>query len=173
MKKILYIIIGFMLAYGISVQATPYSFMGHPGNMYYDDAMILFGIGTSTPHWLLQLATSTAPQITLSDGIAADSHWSLRNAGGFFYIATSSPSTFATSTATAYTIDSNGKHGIGTTTPATLFHVSNGPNATTTVEFDARDTTSKSCINMRTNTGGAVSLYVVGTTLKIEANACR
>lgn len=68
---------------------------------------------------------------------------------------------------------SNGFVGVGTSTPAVRLHVSGGTSATTTVEFDARSSTSRSCINLRSNTGGAVSIYVIGTTLKIEANACR
>jgi hypothetical protein len=71
------------------------------------------GIGTSTPKWALQVASSTAPQLTLSDGLPADNHWSFRNAGGYLYFATSSPSTYGTSTATALTIDRNGNVGIG------------------------------------------------------------
>lgn len=67
------------------------------------------GIGTSSPQWLLQLATSTRAQLTLSDAIATDNHWSFRNAGGVLYIATSSPSTFATSSVSALTIDANGQ----------------------------------------------------------------
>jgi len=66
------------------------------------------GIGTSTPQWLLQLSTSTRSQLTLSDGSLTSDHWSFRNAGGIFYLATSSASTFATSSATALRIDANG-----------------------------------------------------------------
>lgn len=67
------------------------------------------GIGTTTPQWLLQLATSTKPQLTLSDpSTLTNNHWSVRNAGGIFYLATSSPGTFATSSVSALTIDANG-----------------------------------------------------------------
>ncbi len=65
------------------------------------------GIGTTTPQWMLNIASSTAPQLTLTDGIA-NNHWSFRNAGGLFYLATSSPTTFATSTVAAMAIDANG-----------------------------------------------------------------
>lgn len=58
------------------------------------------GFGTTTPQWLLQLASSTAPQLTLTSNTNI-AHWSLRNAGGNLYFATSSPTTFATSSSAA------------------------------------------------------------------------
>ena len=75
-----------------------------------------FGIGTTTPRWLLQLASSTAPQLTLSDGGAT--HWSFRSLGGNFYLATSSASTFATSSEVALAINANGNVGIASSTPS-------------------------------------------------------
>ncbi len=66
------------------------------------------GIGTSTPKWALQVAATTGPQLTLSDS-AGDLHWSFRNTGGTFYLATSSDTTFATSTVAALSIDSTQK----------------------------------------------------------------
>ena len=65
------------------------------------------GIGTSTPAWQLQISSSTKSQLTLSDpSVLTNNHWSFRNAGGLFYIATSSASTFATSSTVALSIDS-------------------------------------------------------------------
>lgn len=84
------------------------------------------GIGTSTPKFLLQLASSTAPQLNLADGSLTSSQWTLRNAGGNLYFATSSPSTFATSSATAVTINNNGFVGIGTTNPRGALDVQTG-----------------------------------------------
>ena len=69
----------------------------------------MIGIGTTTPYWQLQVSTTSKPQITISDsGTATSNHWSFRNAGGLFYLATSSPSTFATSTTAVFTINANG-----------------------------------------------------------------
>lgn len=65
-----------------------------------------FGIGTSTPQWTLQIASSTRPQLALSDGSLTSDHWTFRNTGGTLYLATSSPSTFATSTTEALAISS-------------------------------------------------------------------
>lgn len=56
------------------------------------------GIGTTSPRWGLDSASSTGPQLALSDAVAADNHWTLRNISNNFYLATASPSTFATST---------------------------------------------------------------------------
>ena len=69
----------------------------------------MLGIGTTTPRWLLQLASSTAPQLTLSDASLTSNHWTFRNAGGNLYIGTSSPSTFATSTTPNLTLNSSGQ----------------------------------------------------------------
>ncbi|MBX4195771.1 procyclic acidic repetitive family protein [Candidatus Parcubacteria bacterium] len=86
------------------------------------------GIGTSTQRWALQVASSTGPQITISDsGSAAFNHWSFRNAGGSLFLATSSPSTFATSSHTALSIiGSTAYVGIGTTTPGSKLSVAGG-----------------------------------------------
>lgn len=86
-----------------------------------------FGIGTTTPQWKLQIATSSVsvnfrPQLTLSDSSSiTNDHWSFANINGNFYLSTSSPTTFATSTA-ASTISIipggvSGLLGIGTSTP--------------------------------------------------------
>lgn len=65
------------------------------------------GIGTTTQQWKLQIATSSAPQLTLSDFTTlTDPHWSFRNSNGTFYLATSSPTTYSTSTMHSIRIDS-------------------------------------------------------------------
>lgn len=77
------------------------------------------GFGTTTPQWLLQLAASGAPQLTLSDNSSnAPNHWTLRNTSGLLYFATASPATFSTSTTPALAIDANGFLGIATATPS-------------------------------------------------------
>lgn len=74
----------------------------------YIDPGNFVGIGTSTPVWQLNLATSTRPQLALSDGIITDNHWTLRSVGNNLYFATASPATYATSSVSALTIDTNG-----------------------------------------------------------------
>ena len=67
------------------------------------------GVGTSTPQWPFQIASSTRPQLVLTDPSSVNNnHWTQRNAGGNFYLATSSPSTFATSSIATFSIDTNG-----------------------------------------------------------------
>lgn len=87
------------------------------------------GLGTTTPAWMLQIATSSAvggarPQLSLTDTGAGTNlkHWTMRSAGGFLYIATSSDA-YATSSVPALTIRSNGWIGIGTSTPRAKFAV--------------------------------------------------
>jgi hypothetical protein len=75
------------------------------------------GIGTSTPKWSLQIASSTGPQLALADTSGTSNPWTFRSINGNLFVATASPSTFATSTYTALTVGSNGNIGIGTTTP--------------------------------------------------------
>ena len=103
--------------------------------LFWNDSGNLLGVGTATPQWLLQLATSTKPQLTLSDASLTSNHWSFRNAGGNLYISTSSPTTFATSSRTTFTITSGGAFGyvgIGTTTPVSPLTI-----ATTTTVTNA------------------------------------
>jgi hypothetical protein len=78
----------------------------------------IVGIGTTTPRFTLSVASSTRPQFALSDGSLTQNQWTFRSINGSLYFATSSPSTFATSTMSALTINTNGWLGIGTTTPS-------------------------------------------------------
>jgi hypothetical protein len=55
----------------------------------------------------------------------------MRNAGGNLYFATSSPSTFATSTITALTIDQDGDIGIGSTSPYAKLSIDAGTTGNT------------------------------------------
>jgi hypothetical protein len=87
------------------------------------------GLGTTTPNWMLQLASSTAPQLVLTDPSAGANlkHWVQRSIGGNFYLATSSDA-FSTSTIPALSISSNGEFGIGTTTPTPGYSLSMASN---------------------------------------------
>lgn len=75
------------------------------------------GIGTTTPQWTLDLASSTMPQLALSDGSLTSSHWVFRNSNSNLYIGTADPTTFATSSTAAITWLSTGAEGINDTTP--------------------------------------------------------
>jgi len=85
--------------------------------------LVNLGLGTSTPVWALTVSSSTGPQIALTDASLTSNIWTFRNAGGLLYLATSSPSTFATSTYSALSIDANGFLGVGSTSPSALFSV--------------------------------------------------
>lgn len=78
-----------------------------------------FGIGTTTPRWALTVASSTRPQIALTDGSLTSDIWTMRGINGNFYLATSSPSTFATSTVAAITVNQSAAtlFGVATTSP--------------------------------------------------------
>ena len=62
------------------------------------------GIGTTTPKWALQVASSTRPQLALSDASLTSNHWTLRSISGNLYFATASPSTYATNSTAAIEI---------------------------------------------------------------------
>jgi hypothetical protein len=83
-----------------------------------------FGIGTTTPQWPLQIASSTKSQLTFTSN-TTDSPISFRSIGNHLYIASSSLTTFATSSISMIDIDSSSGTGtglsIGSTSPfATL-----------------------------------------------------
>lgn len=91
-----------------------------------NNAANYLGLGTSTPRFLLDLATSTKPQISLEDGSNSD-QWSVRAVGGNLYFATTSATTFATSTVPAVSIQSNAgspaNFGIGTSSTFSILSV--------------------------------------------------
>jgi hypothetical protein len=79
---------------------------GNNGNrLSFDTVSGYGGVGTSTPQWLLNLATSTRPQLTLSDGSSSASPFNFRSINNSFYISTSSPTTFATTTSSILTLN--------------------------------------------------------------------
>lgn len=118
------------------------------------------GIGTTTPQWGLQVASSTGPQFTLSDTLITANHWSFRNKGGNFYLATSSPSTFATSTTPALSIDTNNILTLGN-------HLVVLGNSTTTNLFATSASTS--ALYLAT---GALSCLGTSATGLVQAGTC-
>ena len=81
------------------------------------------GIGTSTPAWLLNPFSTTASQLALSAG-AGINQWAFRNAGGDFFLSTTTVAGTATTSTSALTIlGSSGNVGIGDTDPDALLDV--------------------------------------------------
>jgi hypothetical protein len=89
------------------------------------------GMGTTTPAWVFQIASTSAgtgtsfrPQLALTDTGATTNqkHWTLGSLGGNFYLGTSSD-VFATSSIAALTVLGNSKTGVATSTPWTTFAV--------------------------------------------------
>lgn len=69
----------------------------------------VLAIGTSTALYApLTLASSTGMQLLLADGSKTASPWFMRSINGNFYLGTSSPSTFATTTRSVIGISSTG-----------------------------------------------------------------
>jgi hypothetical protein len=92
-----------------------------------------FGIGTTTPQWLLNPTSATASQLALSAG-AGLAQWAFRNAGGNLYLATTTVAGTATSSIAALTIlGSSGNVGIGTTSPTGLFSIEKTITGTATL----------------------------------------
>ena len=93
------------------------------GALFWNNSAARLGIGTTTPRYSLQVASSTAPQFAISDASLTSDHWTFRTVNNNLYFATSSPSTFATSTMPALTFNTNGMVGVGTTSPWAKFSV--------------------------------------------------
>lgn len=90
----------------------------------WNDAAQKFGVGTSSPFWNVQLA-STSPQLAITNplGPIDGKHWLFSALGdGRFMIGTSSDS--LTSTTSIITINQLGYVGVGTTSPSKPFEVS-------------------------------------------------
>ena len=94
--------------------------------------------------------------------------------GGLVFASSTSILSQASTTGALFWNYINNRLGVGTSAPTTILHVSNGPSSTTTVEFDAQVTTSKSCFNVRNTAGAATSFYVnTANVLVVESIYCR
>lgn len=193
---------------------------------------VFMGIGTTTPQWLLQLASSTRSQLTLSDATAGDDHLSFRWSSPNLWIASSSNSTYATSSTAALNLNTNSPSSIsvgtgnytstmtigtdylpapiasstsllsvgvaGSTTQALLvdsptnngavsvgtsFAVASGtptfPSKNGLVTLGTNGSNGSTTISMGklqwdgySNTGARTCMYVVGTSLVVQAGAC-
>lgn len=117
------------------------------------------GIGTSTPVWPLTIATSSKPQFELSDGTLTNNLFGIRQVGNFTYFGTSSPSTFATSSNTALTIDNNGNFGISSTSPYARLSIDAGNTVASYFDISSNGT---DVYNVAPSVGGGA--LGIGTT---------
>lgn len=97
-----------------------------------------FVLGTTTgANAIMTIGTSTTPQLVLADNSNTNS-FAFRDSGNNFYLATSSPTTMATSTNSILSINPNGFLGIASTSPGSLFSINN------VVNFDTATTSFSS-----------------------------
>ncbi|OHA03528.1 MAG: hypothetical protein A3C16_00430 [Candidatus Sungbacteria bacterium RIFCSPHIGHO2_02_FULL_51_29] len=107
---------GILMSYSAQLDSLPIlTVFGRTASGTVTDMAV--GVGTTTPAWTLQVA-STSAYFALSDTDAAanNKHWVWRSTGGDLYLATSSDA-YATSTTPRLSFLSNGNVGIGTSTP--------------------------------------------------------
>lgn len=132
------------------------------------------GIATTTPQFPLSVANATIPQISLSDTSITSSPWYLRGIGSSFYIGTSSPTTFATSSNPSIWIDGTkaASLSVGSTTPTfaaingLVTLGSNGANGSTTVS------TGRLQFDTYNAAGTRSCAFIVGTAWVVSAGAC-
>lgn len=123
------------------------------------------GIGTTTPKWSLNIASTTGPQIALTGG-NANNIWTIRGIGGAFYLATASPTTFASSSAfTPFSISS-----AGTTTLQSLNIISANANGTSTSNVGWNITTGCYAISGTCISGSSSGSSSVGPINVLQAS---
>lgn len=126
----------------------------------------LFGdsgsFGTTTPffdQYTLTIASSTSPQLSLSAG-AGLPQWTIRNAGGDFFLSTSTVAGTATTTKSALSITNGGVYSISTSTAGFLKVTSTGDLFTAT---SAGGGSSVGPVNTLQASNGAGGFIATGT----------
>jgi hypothetical protein len=128
------------------------------------------GIATSTPFWNLTVASSTKPQLALTDGSASSFAWTMRSINNNLYFATSTAT--ATSTVSAFSINSSGivstggSLGVGTTTPWRSLAVAGDGVFTGALSVAAVSSDTAASATLDTNSGGwsGYTIRVVAST---------
>ena len=125
------------------------------------------GIGTTTPTWLLNPFSTTTSQLALSSG-AGFAQWAFRNAGGNFYLATTTVAGTATTSISAFEIAANG---FGTTTVRGL-NISGQATSTSNVGYNIT-TGCYSILNTcmkNAAIGGAITGGTSGSVLFVDSS---
>ncbi|MFA6459338.1 MAG: hypothetical protein WCV79_03010 [Candidatus Paceibacterota bacterium] len=134
------------------------------------------GIGTTSPAGLLNVA-STLPYIYITDTNSATNkkHWFMENNAGVLSFGTSTDA-WNVSDTKAISITNNGSIGIGTSAPASQFHVATTTaNATTSVTIGKTGQTKGSCLELFDSSGTAVYAYVSAgaSTFTLSSASCK
>lgn len=125
-------------------------------------------IGTTTPYYSFTVASSTGPQIALSDGTSGVSQWTMRNAGGNLYFASTTIQGNATTTTSAISIiGSTGYIGIGSTTPFGTFSIDSSATSLTRPMFIIG---SSAGLNYSVSTS-SFAQSLIGTSTNLVVNA--
>lgn len=130
------------------------------GYTIYPNVLQLTSIGTTTSRLFpLTVASSTVPQISLGDGLAGNSQFTLRTAGNTFALTTTTAQGLATSSQNVLTVNTNGFVGISSTSPSSLFSINN------VVNFDPATTSFSSVggINLKDGCFSVKGVCVGGT----------
>ena len=131
------------------------------------------GIGTPSPNRILQIAGNAGPQLLLTQPSAGLNlkHWYASTTAGSLTFGTLND---ALSTLTErLRIGNDGRMGIGTTTPTTMFQVATSTaNATTTVEFGKASQNKGSCLKMYDAAGTLQYVSIQGGSFAISATSC-
>lgn len=154
-------------------------------NGLFNSKIAAIGTTTNAGSYPVLGYSATAPQFALSAG-GGIAQWFMRNAGGNFYLGTTTVAGTATTSIPALQINSTGSAFSYGTTSASLSYfpantiavfnnltpTGNGSTASTTFALDNATSTIPNQIQMRSNTGAVVCLFVVGTTPTVTSGAC-
>ena len=131
------------------------------------------GIGTTTPNHILQIAGNAGPQLLLTQPSAGLNlkHWYASTTAGSLTFGTLNDNL---STLTErLRIGNDGRMGIGTTTPTTMFQVATSTaNATTTVEFGKASQNKGSCLKLYDSLGAVYYCRIDGGIFTCNTTTC-
>lgn len=136
-------------------------------NFFWDNTRVAHGIGTTTPNDIFTVASSTAPQISLSDALGSNL-WTLRNINGNFFVATSSFA--ATSTNALLSIVASPTANATTTFSLTDWVL----KQTSQVAFSIMDAFGTSILNINTaSTTGSIFTVAATTSPNLAQSAIK